>query len=309
VSNRGIGEPVTIVIRWRDLDALGHVNSAVFATYFEEAREAWLLRALNRMVRREEIVVARIEIDYLRPVNLQDEELLGSTRLLATGEKRLITDERLSTRRWHRGRARDGDLGSLGSETLGFAEVDWRGEGPACRDIERSGKGRSLIGRSAAGAGDHSRGGGEPRSLSRSRRSRPSVTRYLPDTDLDSRGMRAALCAYIGGCTMPATYLGRAEEVRSQGERRAGRGRVLSGVPRPLLVQVERSMNSCTAVVQASGCSQKVMCPAGSQRSSANGMAAASRRDSAGRVRMSYSPPITHVGTVIPVSRSSAWCP
>jgi acyl-CoA thioester hydrolase len=98
VSNRVLGEPVTIVIRWRDLDALGHVNSAVFATYFEEAREAWLLRALNRKIRREEIVVARIEIDYLRPVNLEDEELLGSTRLVATGEKRLITDERLSTR-------------------------------------------------------------------------------------------------------------------------------------------------------------------------------------------------------------------
>jgi len=98
VSNRVLGEPVTIVIRWRDLDALGHVNSAVFATYFEEAREAWLLRALNRKVRREEIVVARIEIDYLRPVNLEDEELLGTTRLVATGEKRLITDERLSTR-------------------------------------------------------------------------------------------------------------------------------------------------------------------------------------------------------------------
>jgi acyl-CoA thioester hydrolase len=98
VSNGGPGEPVTIVIRWRDLDALGHVNSAVFATYFEETREAWLLRALDRTVRRDEIVVARIEIDYLRPVKLEDEELLGSTLLFATGEKRIITDERLSTR-------------------------------------------------------------------------------------------------------------------------------------------------------------------------------------------------------------------
>jgi acyl-CoA thioester hydrolase len=98
VSNRGLEERVTIVIRWRDLDALGHVNSAVFATYFEEAPEDWLRRGLNRMVGREEIVVARIEIDYLRPVTLEDEELLGSTRLLATGEKRLITEERLSTR-------------------------------------------------------------------------------------------------------------------------------------------------------------------------------------------------------------------
>jgi acyl-CoA thioester hydrolase len=98
VSNRVLGEPATIVIRWRDLDALGHVNSAFFATYFEETREAWLLGAFKGAVRRDEIVVARIEIDYLRPVSLEDEELLGSTRLLANGEKRLITDERLSTR-------------------------------------------------------------------------------------------------------------------------------------------------------------------------------------------------------------------
>jgi acyl-CoA thioester hydrolase len=98
VSNRNLGEPVTIVIRWRDLDALGHVNSAVFATYFEEGREAWLFRALNGAVRRDEIVAARIEIDYLRPVNLEDEEPLGSALLLDTGETRIVTDEWLSTR-------------------------------------------------------------------------------------------------------------------------------------------------------------------------------------------------------------------
>jgi acyl-CoA thioester hydrolase len=92
------GGPVTIVIRWRDLDALGHVNSAVFATYFEETREAWLLGAFKGAVRRDEIVVARIEIDYLRPVSLEDEELLGSVLLLETGETRIVTEERLSTR-------------------------------------------------------------------------------------------------------------------------------------------------------------------------------------------------------------------
>ena len=98
MSNGNLGEPVTIVIRWRDLDALGHVNSAVFATYFEEAREAWLLSTLKGAVRRDEIVVARIEIDYLRPVYLEDEELLGSVLLLETGETRIVTDEWLSTR-------------------------------------------------------------------------------------------------------------------------------------------------------------------------------------------------------------------
>lgn len=98
MSNGGPGEPVAIVIRWRDLDALGHVNSAVFATYFEETREAWLLRAFKGAVHRDEIVVARVEIDYLRPVTLEDEELLGSALLLETGETRIVTGERLSTR-------------------------------------------------------------------------------------------------------------------------------------------------------------------------------------------------------------------
>ncbi len=36
---------VPIQIRWRDLDALGHVNNAVYLTYFELARLAYI-RAL-----------------------------------------------------------------------------------------------------------------------------------------------------------------------------------------------------------------------------------------------------------------------
>jgi len=31
---------VPLQIRWRDLDALGHVNNAVYVTYFEQARMA-----------------------------------------------------------------------------------------------------------------------------------------------------------------------------------------------------------------------------------------------------------------------------
>ena len=33
---------VNIQTRWRDLDAFGHVNNAVFATYIETAREHYL---------------------------------------------------------------------------------------------------------------------------------------------------------------------------------------------------------------------------------------------------------------------------
>ena len=33
---------VHIPVRWSDMDALGHVNNAVYSTYFEQARIAWM---------------------------------------------------------------------------------------------------------------------------------------------------------------------------------------------------------------------------------------------------------------------------
>ncbi|HSB38475.1 MAG TPA: thioesterase family protein [Gaiellaceae bacterium] len=61
-------------VRFRDLDAMGHVNNAVFLTYIESARVAFLqhlgaaptLEAMS-------IIVARIEIDFRAPVGLGDE--------------------------------------------------------------------------------------------------------------------------------------------------------------------------------------------------------------------------------------------
>jgi acyl-CoA thioester hydrolase len=34
-------------IRWRDLDAFGHVNQAVYLTYAEEVLDAWFRRMLS----------------------------------------------------------------------------------------------------------------------------------------------------------------------------------------------------------------------------------------------------------------------
>ena len=38
---------LAIQIRWRDLDALGHVNNAVYLTYFELARLAYVRTLLG----------------------------------------------------------------------------------------------------------------------------------------------------------------------------------------------------------------------------------------------------------------------
>jgi acyl-CoA thioester hydrolase len=36
-----------IEIRWRDVDAYGHVNNAVYLNYLEEARDAWVQAVLG----------------------------------------------------------------------------------------------------------------------------------------------------------------------------------------------------------------------------------------------------------------------
>ena len=58
-------------VRWSDLDAFQHVNNARTVTLLEEARIDWLFgEAVKHGVQRltEGIVVARLEIDYKRPI-------------------------------------------------------------------------------------------------------------------------------------------------------------------------------------------------------------------------------------------------
>jgi len=61
-------------VRFRDLDPMGHVNNAVFLTYIESARVAFL-RHLGAAPTLEDmgIIVARVEIDFRAPVRLGDE--------------------------------------------------------------------------------------------------------------------------------------------------------------------------------------------------------------------------------------------
>ena len=60
-----------VQVRWRDLDAFGHVNNAVFATYLETARaELWRQRFAGHGAADIPFVVARLEIEYRRPLGL-----------------------------------------------------------------------------------------------------------------------------------------------------------------------------------------------------------------------------------------------
>ena len=82
-------------VRFRDLDAMGHVNNAVFLTYIESARVAFL-QHLGAAVTLEDmsIIVARIEIDFRAPVGF-GEEVAISVHASRFGEKSFDLDYEL----------------------------------------------------------------------------------------------------------------------------------------------------------------------------------------------------------------------
>ena len=52
-------------VRFRDLDGMGHVNNAVFLTYMESARSAFLLEhGLIASLADLRVILARVEIDF-----------------------------------------------------------------------------------------------------------------------------------------------------------------------------------------------------------------------------------------------------
>lgn len=56
-------------IRWSDQDLLGHVNNARIVTLIEEARIQWISHVWgSRDLRSRPMLVARLELDYRRPV-------------------------------------------------------------------------------------------------------------------------------------------------------------------------------------------------------------------------------------------------
>jgi acyl-CoA thioester hydrolase len=62
-----------IDVRFADLDALGHVNHAVFITYLEHARTKWWQLFIgDRPFQDEGFVMARVEMDYRKPILLGD---------------------------------------------------------------------------------------------------------------------------------------------------------------------------------------------------------------------------------------------
>ena len=103
-------------VRWRDTDAQGHVNHAVFLTYLEEGRDAFYAQVLGIDP---SYVVARLEVDLRAEVRHPDRQVtvriqaerLGTTSLttqetILTPSGEVAAEARVVTVRWDPGQRR-----------------------------------------------------------------------------------------------------------------------------------------------------------------------------------------------------------
>jgi len=86
-----------IEIRWRDQDAYGHVNNAVYLTYLEEVRDEWLERALGDAGDAWGYVTARVAIDFRRELTQDDDAIVARLWLTRIGTSSVTTREEIVT--------------------------------------------------------------------------------------------------------------------------------------------------------------------------------------------------------------------
>ena len=86
-----------IRIRWRDMDAYGHVNNAVYLTYLEECRDAWAQALLGSTGGSWDFVLAHIGVDYRRQLTQDNGVIVVRCRLASIGRSSVRTREEIAT--------------------------------------------------------------------------------------------------------------------------------------------------------------------------------------------------------------------
>ena len=86
---------IRIAIRWRDMDAYGHVNNAVSLNYLEECRDAWAQSVLGGVADTWDFVLAHVGIDYRSQLTQDDGEVAVRCRLDSFGRSSVRTREEI----------------------------------------------------------------------------------------------------------------------------------------------------------------------------------------------------------------------
>lgn len=85
---------IRLQVRWRDMDAYGHVNNAVYLNYLEEARDAWVQAVLGPVSGTTwDFVLARVEIDFRAELTQDDGAVVVRCSLDRIGRSSVGTRE------------------------------------------------------------------------------------------------------------------------------------------------------------------------------------------------------------------------
>jgi len=85
---------IEIPLRHRDIDALGHVNQAVFHVLLEEVRAAFVRDALPDLPFTGYVLV-RSELDYRRELLIEDRYVIGEAHIGGLGRSSITVENRL----------------------------------------------------------------------------------------------------------------------------------------------------------------------------------------------------------------------
>ena len=87
-----------IPVRFSDIDAMGHVNNAIYLNYFEQARMQFFEDSIGSDWdwKKDGIVLARNEVDYIQPI-LLDDKVFIDTKIDSMGNKSLTISYEIYT--------------------------------------------------------------------------------------------------------------------------------------------------------------------------------------------------------------------
>lgn len=114
---------MTLPLRWRDMDQLGHLNQAVYHELLEEARAALLMALAVPGERYATYVLARVELDYRHEVRKSDGAVEIVVRVGRVGTKSLTLEHDILLP--------DGTLAATGATVL----VGWDGQARGAREL------------------------------------------------------------------------------------------------------------------------------------------------------------------------------
>ena len=90
---------ITVDVRFADMDSMGHVNNAVYLTYFEAARMAYWMHVMGRRdLKGMDMILARAEVDFRSPLVAPESVEVG-VRCASIGRTSFVLEQDMHERK------------------------------------------------------------------------------------------------------------------------------------------------------------------------------------------------------------------